>query len=62
LPATGISPAAEDDPARRKPDISRMRERYGWAPRVALADGLAETVAYFQNEIEERSASLTEAA
>jgi nucleoside-diphosphate-sugar epimerase len=55
-------PSAEDDPARRRPDIARMRERYGWAPQVALEDGLAETVAYFRNEIEERSESLTEAA
>jgi nucleoside-diphosphate-sugar epimerase len=41
-------PAAADDPARRRPDITRMRERYGWAPRVALEDGLRETVAYFR--------------
>jgi dTDP-glucose 4,6-dehydratase/UDP-glucuronate decarboxylase len=41
-------PAAADDPARRRPDITRMRERYGWAPRVALEDGLRETMAYFR--------------
>jgi nucleoside-diphosphate-sugar epimerase len=41
-------PAMPDDPARRRPDITRMRERYAWAPRVPLADGLCETVAYFR--------------
>jgi len=55
-------PPGQDDPSRRRPDITRMRERFGWVPKVMLEDGLAETVAYFQNEIEERSGTLTEAA
>lgn len=41
-------PAAEDDPARRRPDIGRVSERFGWRPRVSLADGLGETVAWFR--------------
>lgn len=41
-------PRGEDDPARRCPDISRMRQRYGWEPNVSLAEGLRETVAYFR--------------
>jgi nucleoside-diphosphate-sugar epimerase len=44
----GRLPAAADDPARRRPDITLIRERYGWQPRVALEDGLRETVAYFR--------------
>ena len=55
-------PAAEDDPARRRPDISRVRARYGWAPKVALADGIASTVASFRDEIEAQAGLLTEAA
>jgi nucleoside-diphosphate-sugar epimerase len=47
-------PAATDDPARRRPDITRMRERYGWQPEVALTDGLRETVAYFRAWLRER--------
>ena len=43
-----FQPRGADDPERRRPDISRMRERYGWEPRVSLADGLRETVAYFR--------------
>jgi len=41
-------PAAEDDPARRRPDIAKMIERYGWEPRVTLEEGLAQTIAYFR--------------
>lgn len=55
-------PAAEDDPARRRPDISRLRGRYGWAPNVELADGIAATVAYFRDEIAAHAGLLTEAA
>ena len=39
-----------DDPARRRPDISRMQARYGWQPRVSLEDGLRATIAYFQED------------
>jgi nucleoside-diphosphate-sugar epimerase len=43
-------PAAADDPARRKPDITRMVERYGWHPRVPLIEGLSRTVHHFRAE------------
>jgi UDP-glucuronate decarboxylase len=42
-------PLPEDDPNKRKPDITRARERLGWEPRVTLAEGLAHTVAYFRS-------------
>ncbi|MDH3591077.1 MAG: SDR family oxidoreductase [Planctomycetota bacterium] len=35
----------EDDPRRRCPDITRARERLGWAPRTPLAAGLETTIA-----------------
>jgi UDP-glucuronate decarboxylase len=41
-------PLPQDDPTKRKPDITRARERLGWEPRISLAQGLAHTVAYFQ--------------
>src|SRR5438445_1627241 len=34
----------EDDPKQRKPDIALARELLGWAPEVALRDGLARTI------------------
>jgi nucleoside-diphosphate-sugar epimerase len=55
--AAGVSacverlPASEGDPARRRPDISRMHDRYGWEPRIPLTEGLARTVAYFREHL-----------
>jgi len=37
----------EDDPKRRKPDITRARELLGWSPKVGLREGIAETIEYF---------------
>ncbi|HYO33916.1 MAG TPA: UDP-glucuronic acid decarboxylase family protein [Nocardioidaceae bacterium] len=36
-----------DDPKVRCPDISRARERLGWAPQVTPADGLKQTIGWF---------------
>jgi nucleoside-diphosphate-sugar epimerase len=36
-----------DDPVRRRPDITRARELVGWEPRIALEDGLRETIRSF---------------
>lgn len=42
------NPLPQDDPCRRKPDISlAMRELNGWSPKVSLSDGLERTVEYF---------------
>jgi dTDP-glucose 4,6-dehydratase len=41
-------PLPEDDPQRRRPDITKAREVLGWAPRVPLEEGLRETVEYFR--------------
>ena len=41
-------PLPEDDPTQRKPDISRARSALGWAPTVALRDGIAPVVDYFR--------------
>ncbi|MEO5763767.1 MAG: UDP-glucuronic acid decarboxylase family protein [Casimicrobiaceae bacterium] len=40
-------PLPSDDPLQRQPDISRARASLGWAPTVALRDGLTRTIAYF---------------
>lgn len=36
-------PAVEDDPQRRKPDITKAKEKLGWEPKVHLIEGLQET-------------------
>lgn len=43
-----MRPLPQDDPIQRQPDITRAREQLGWAPQVALEDGLKATIAYFQ--------------
>lgn len=44
-----FKPLPADDPRQRQPDITLARARLGWEPKVALEDGLKETVAYFRN-------------
>jgi UDP-glucuronate decarboxylase len=43
-------PLPADDPVQRCPDITLAREVLGWAPKVELADGLRETIAYFEKQ------------
>lgn len=42
-------PKKEDDPVRRKPDISKAKKILRWFPKVALNDGLKKTIEYFSN-------------
>jgi UDP-glucuronate decarboxylase len=47
-------PLPQDDPMQRCPDIALARERLGWAPRVALVDGLRRTIEYFDRLLTRR--------
>ena len=40
--------AREDDPLRRKPDISLAKQRLGWQPKITLQEGLRPTIDYFE--------------
>lgn len=42
----------EDDPQRRKPDITRAKKYLNWTPKVPLLEGLKKTVEYFKRELE----------
>ena len=44
-------PLPENDPTRRRPDITLAKERLGWEPKVALRDGLQHTIAYFDQQL-----------
>ena len=41
-------PLPQDDPKQRQPDITLAKKELGWEPKVSLADGLKETIAYFR--------------
>ena len=40
--------AREDDPVRRKPDISLAKQKLGWEPEITLQEGLRPTIDYFE--------------
>ena len=42
-------PLPGDDPKMRRPDVSLAKELLGWAPKVALRDGLARTIESFRS-------------
>jgi UDP-glucuronate decarboxylase len=47
-----FKPLPLDDPRQRKPDLSKAKTLLDWEPKIALADGLKETVAYFKRSME----------
>lgn len=42
-------PMPEDDPRKRKPDITLAREQLDWQPKISLDTGLRQTVDYFRD-------------
>jgi dTDP-glucose 4,6-dehydratase len=42
-----------DDPARRRPDITRARTMLGWEPKVQLREGLNLCIPYFTHAVQE---------
>ena len=48
-------PLPVDDPAQRRPDITRARELLGWEPTVTLRDGLLPTIEFFRASLAQRS-------
>jgi len=43
-------PLPQDDPLQRKPDITKARTLLDWQPTIAIEDGLAKTIAYFDGQ------------
>ena len=41
----------QDDPIRRKPDISLAKSVLNWSPSVSLEEGLKKTIKYFRDKI-----------
>ncbi len=44
-------PSPEDDPTKRKPDISLAKEKLNWEPKVMLDEGLDRTIEYYEKII-----------
>jgi dTDP-glucose 4,6-dehydratase len=40
----------EDDPTRRRPDITKARTLLGWEPRVGLREGLQKSLDFFRSK------------
>ena len=50
-PGITYHPLPTDDPVRRQPDITRAKATLGWEPTVNLTDGLATTIEYFRESL-----------
>ena len=45
-------PLPQDDPTRRRPDITKARQLLGWEPKIQLREGLAMSLDYFRACVE----------
>jgi UDP-glucuronate decarboxylase len=52
-------PLPQDDPRRRKPDISMAKQLTGWQPRTGLRTGLERTIVYFANKLTDNASVQT---
>jgi UDP-glucuronate decarboxylase len=47
-------PLPSDDPRQRQPDITLAKRELDWEPEIALRDGLARTIAYFDELLKQK--------
>jgi UDP-glucuronate decarboxylase len=47
---TVFRPLPQDDPKRRRPDISKAERLLGWTPGTSLEQGLRATIVWFEAE------------
>ena len=43
-----FQPLPQDDPTRRRPDITKAKELLGWEPKIKLRHGLEKSLEYFR--------------
>ena len=44
-----FKPLPQDDPTRRRPDITKARTLLGWEPKINLRQGLEKSLDYFKS-------------
>jgi UDP-glucuronate decarboxylase len=54
--AIKYEPLPQDDPRRRKPDITKAKTHLGWEPTIPLQEGLKLTIEDFRNRLGDRVA------
>ncbi len=42
-------PLPQDDPARRRPDLTEAQSKLSWKPTITLSEGVAKTATYFDS-------------
>ena len=42
----------KDDPKQRQADITKLKEKTGWQPKVKLLEGIKKTIEYFSKELD----------
>jgi dTDP-glucose 4,6-dehydratase len=47
-----FKPLPQDDPLRRRPDLTRARTLLGWEPTITLREGLERSLGYFRSCVE----------
>jgi hypothetical protein len=46
-----FEPLPQDDPTRRRPDISKAKRALGWKPKISLRDGLLLSLDHFRQSL-----------
>jgi len=45
-------PLPQDDPTRRRPDITKAKGLLGWEPKIPLREGLERSLDYFRSRLD----------
>ena len=46
-----FKPLPEDDPIKRKPDITKAKKLLNWEPKISFDEGLKKTIKWFEKEL-----------
>jgi len=46
-----FKPLPQDDPTRRRPDITKAKAALGWEPKISLKQGLELSLDYFRSQL-----------